>query len=104
MKLYNDDFGHLAGDRLLARLGAKLAAVAGTRGAAYRLGGDEFCLVAPLSQGESTEKVIEEALAALSERGEGFQAESSFGAVRLPDEASDTSAALHLADNRREGP
>lgn len=99
-KRYNDDFGHLAGDSLLARLGAKLAAVAGSRGAAYRLGGDEFCLLAQLGPDEPAERVIEEALAALSERGEGFRIESSYGAVRLPDEAGDPSAALRLADDR----
>jgi len=99
-KRYNDDFGHLAGDSLLARLGAKLQAVAGSRGAAYRLGGDEFCLLVPLARDEPAETVIDEALAALCERGEGFRIESSCGAVRLPAEARDPSAALRLADDR----
>jgi len=44
-KGYNDTFGHPAGDALLARLGAKLAAVPTAEGGAYRLGGDEFCLI-----------------------------------------------------------
>ncbi len=41
-KRYNDTFGHVAGDALLARLGAKLAAAVEPAGTAYRLGGDEF--------------------------------------------------------------
>jgi Diguanylate cyclase, GGDEF domain len=45
-KGYNDGFGHPAGDALLARLGARLAVVPGDRGDTYRLGGDEFCLIA----------------------------------------------------------
>ena len=45
-KGYNDTFGHPAGDALLSRLGEKLAGVPGSQGAAYRLGGDEFCLIA----------------------------------------------------------
>ena len=98
-KGYNDAFGHPAGDALLARLGAKLAAVQGPGGAAYRLGGDEFCLVVPVAQGE-VERVIDSACNALQERGEGFDVGSSFGAVLLPDEASDATWALHLADER----
>ena len=71
-KSYNDTFGHPAGDALLARLGSKLAAVPGSSGAAYRLGGDEFCLVSPVSAGEA-EPLIDGACAALSEHGEGFE-------------------------------
>ena len=98
-KGYNDSFGHPAGDALLARLAAKLATVPGTDGGAYRLGGDEFCLVAPIVEGE-TEGLIHRACAALSEHGEGFDVSSSFGAVLLPEEATDASRALGLADER----
>ena len=98
-KGYNDSFGHPAGDALLARLGEKLAAVPGERGGAYRLGGDEFCLVVRVGPGEA-EPVIDDACTALSERGEGFDVSTSFGAVMLPDEATDVSHALSLADER----
>jgi diguanylate cyclase (GGDEF)-like protein len=98
-KGYNDTFGHPAGDALLTRLGAKLAAVPGTSGSAYRLGGDEFCLLATVGDGDA-EPLIDRACAALTEHGEGFQIETSFGAIMLPDEASDTSHALQLADER----
>ena len=47
-KSYNDTFGHVEGDLLLQRVGRKLAKAIGTDGVAYRLGGDEFCLVAPM--------------------------------------------------------
>jgi diguanylate cyclase (GGDEF)-like protein len=98
-KAYNDTFGHPAGDALLTRLGTKLAAVPGTHGAAYRLGGDEFCLIASLGEGDA-EPLIDRACEALSEHGEGFRIESSFGAVMLPDEATDASQALQVADER----
>ncbi len=98
-KSYNDTFGHPAGDALLARLGAKLAAVPGAERGAYRLGGDEFCLVVRVRDGEA-EPMIDRACSALSERGEGFEIGSSFGAVLLPDEATDASQALHVADER----
>jgi two-component system cell cycle response regulator len=98
-KGYNDGFGHPAGDALLARLGAKLALVPGNDGHAYRLGGDEFCLIAPVTPWEA-EPLIDRACGALSEHGEGFEITSSFGAIMLPDEAGDASQALHLADER----
>ena len=98
-KGYNDTFGHPAGDALLARLGEKLAAVPGSNGAAYRLGGDEFCLMAVVADGEA-EPLIDRACAALTEHGEGFQIETSFGAIMLPDEATDASHALQMADER----
>lgn len=43
LKSYNDAFGHPAGDALLERLEANLAAAIDGAGTAYRLGGDEFC-------------------------------------------------------------
>jgi diguanylate cyclase (GGDEF)-like protein len=98
-KGYNDTFGHPAGDALLARLGTKLATVPEGDGAAYRLGGDEFCLVATVADGEA-EPLIDKACDALSERGEGFEIGSSFGAVMLPDEAVDPGHALQVADER----
>lgn len=98
-KAYNDSFGHPAGDALLSRLGEKLAAIPGEDGAAYRLGGDEFCVIAPVSVGEA-ESLIDRACMALSERGEGFDISSSFGAILLPEEATNASDALRLADER----
>jgi two-component system, cell cycle response regulator len=47
-KRYNDSFGHPAGDALLVRLGGKLAASVTGGGRSYRLGGDEFCVLAPV--------------------------------------------------------
>ena len=44
--------------------------------------------------------LIDRTCAALVEKGEGFEVTSSFGAVVLPDEATDVSVALSLADER----
>ncbi|MFE9679412.1 diguanylate cyclase domain-containing protein [Streptomyces sp. NPDC006259] len=41
-KAVNDDFGHPAGDAVLAATAARLTAWAGPRAAVGRLGGDEF--------------------------------------------------------------
>jgi two-component system cell cycle response regulator len=98
-KLYNDTFGHPAGDVLLARLAANLPAVAGTAGRSYRLGGDEFCVLATVSA-EKTGAFLDTTSTALSEEGEVFSVTSSFGAVFLPDEADSVNEALRLADQR----
>jgi two-component system, cell cycle response regulator len=98
-KDYNDTFGHPAGDALLVRLGARLAEAAGSRGSAYRLGGDEFCiLLKPGGSGFADD--VDRAVAALHERGEGFQVTSSHGTVVLPAEAPECARALQLADQR----
>ena len=98
-KGYNDTFGHPAGDALLTRLGGKLAAAPGPDGSVYRLGGDEFCLVSPVGD-DNVETLIDRACGALTERGEGFEIGTSFGAVLLPGEAVDASHALQAADER----
>ena len=98
-KRYNDSYGHLAGDALLARLGAKLRAAVEPFGEAYRLGGDEFCAVVS-SAPDHLEGVIASAAAALRDSGEGFEVESSYGAVAVPQEADSPALALQIADQR----
>ena len=98
-KIYNDSFGHLEGDMLLRRLGHKLREAVEERGVAFRLGGDEFCVFAPMPSDDGAE-LIADCRAALSERGEGFSVEASWGGVVVPDEAADATSALVLADQR----
>jgi diguanylate cyclase (GGDEF)-like protein len=98
-KGYNDTFGHPAGDALLQHLGARLAAVPGPSGAAFRLGGDEFCLLTQAS-GLAVQTLLNRSCEALSDQGEGFEIGTSFGAVFLPEEASDPREALGEADAR----
>jgi diguanylate cyclase (GGDEF)-like protein len=98
-KRYNDTYGHPAGDALLVRLAHKLDLVAHEYGRAYRLGGDEFCLLATISDAQ-TASLLDRTVDALSEEGEGFTVSSSFGVAFLPDEADELSAALALADQR----
>ncbi len=98
-KDYNDRFGHIAGDALLARLSLRLRAAIEPYGHAYRIGGDEFCVLIA-SDGENGKLGIAAAAAGLSEADEDFTIEPSHGAARLPAEATDVSAAMHLADTR----
>ena len=101
-KRYNDNFGHPAGDALLARLGRNLAAAVSPRGRAYRLGGDEFCALVRADDGGAG-SVIAAGIEALSEQGQGFSVSASHGVVLLPEEADDPSAAMQIADQRLYG-
>ncbi|MFL6067004.1 MAG: HD domain-containing phosphohydrolase [Gaiellaceae bacterium] len=98
-KFYNDTFGHVAGDLLLARLGESLRSFVQGRGRAYRMGGDEFCIVVR-DDGAETDLVVAGAARALSERGEGFAISAASGHINLPEEAVEADEALRLADQR----
>jgi len=98
-KRFNDTFGHPAGDELLARFGRALRAVLGNRAAAYRIGGDEFCVVAHGSA-EEIDAVKKRAAEALTARDRGVEVSSSWGAVSIPAEAASPSEAMQLADLR----
>ncbi|HYI35619.1 MAG TPA: diguanylate cyclase [Thermoleophilaceae bacterium] len=98
-KLYNDTFGHPAGDALLSRLGQNLATYLDGRGTAYRMGGDEFCAL--FEPGEQVAApIVAGAAVALSEHGEGFSITSSHGSIVLPLETDDAGEALRIADRR----
>jgi two-component system, cell cycle response regulator len=98
-KQYNDSFGHPAGDALLARLGDNLRRAMAGRGSAYRMGGDEFCILARLRD-VGPDRIATTAAAALHEEGEGFTISCAYGAVIVPDDAADADDAVRLADHR----
>jgi diguanylate cyclase (GGDEF)-like protein len=94
-KTYNDTFGHPAGDALLSRLASKLAAAVAPAGEAYRMGGDEFCVLLPAAAPD-----LHRIAQALWESGEGFDVTSAYGAALIPDEGETVSTALSVADER----
>jgi diguanylate cyclase (GGDEF)-like protein len=98
-KGYNDVFGHPAGDALLARLGARLGDAVSPHARAYRMGGDEFCVLAPLAVGNPL-ALLERGQRALGEIGDGFEISAAHGCVLVPEEAEDAATALGLADRR----
>jgi diguanylate cyclase (GGDEF)-like protein len=98
-KRYNDSFGHPAGDGLLARLGGKLARAVAGEGRAYRMGGDEFCVLLH-SAPHGRDDIIAGAIEALSESGRGFSIGASHGMVVPAQEAATAAEALQIADQR----
>ena len=99
-KNYNDSYGHPAGDALLTRLGTRLAEAMAEHGTAFRVGGDEFCVLARWPAEEDPERLAACAREALSEQGEGFAVGASAGCALLHVEANHAEEALRIADRR----
>jgi two-component system, cell cycle response regulator len=95
-KRYNDTFGHPAGDALLQRLGGKLTKAVDGHGRAYRMGGDEFCVLLH----DRADGAVAAAATALSESGRGFMIGASHGLVVPAVEATSAAEALQIADHR----
>jgi diguanylate cyclase (GGDEF)-like protein len=98
-KQYNDTFGHAAGDALLARLGERLRAGVAGLATPYRMGGDEFCLLAEVDTGGG-EELVWLAASALSDQGDKFEIGCSYGVARLPADGATAAEALVLTDQR----
>ncbi len=92
-------FGHPAGDALLRRLGRNLADAVGAGGTAYRMGGDEFCMLAEPGAGGMA-RLVDGAVNSLSEEGGGFTVSAAHGSIELPRDAQDVVEALQLTDQR----
>ncbi|HEX5899074.1 MAG TPA: diguanylate cyclase [Solirubrobacteraceae bacterium] len=99
-KNYNDSYGHPAGDALLTRLGLALEAATIANGSAYRVGGDEFCVLAEWPADQAPDALIERARAALCEQGDAFTIGASAGYAMLPGDAADVDEAMRVADRR----
>ena len=98
-KTYNDTFGHPAGDELLHRMGGALAAAVDGHGEAYRMGGDEFCILLH-SASRTAHPVVAACQRALTETGRVFTITAAYGVAEIPLEAPTATEALRLADRR----
>jgi diguanylate cyclase (GGDEF)-like protein len=98
-KSYNDAYGHPAGDALLTRLSNALMRAVDGGGHAYRMGGDEFCVLtaAPVDQHA---QLAARTRAALSEHGDGFSITAALGTATIDGPDSDSDGALRDADRR----
>src|SRR4051794_6216546 len=98
-KAYNDAFGHPAGDAVLVRLAGRLESALTGIGRAYRMGGDEFCVLAAVNPAGAMD-LVEAASQALTDEGDGFSIGASRGTVLLPVDTDDPHEALRIADTR----
>ncbi|HWF72160.1 MAG TPA: GGDEF domain-containing protein [Solirubrobacteraceae bacterium] len=100
-KLLNDRFGHPAGDDLLRAIAIALERAMRAQDTVARIGGDEFCVLAPETEERGTQRLaarISQAVAGATAGVDTVQA--SVGIAVFPDDGMTAAALLHAADQR----
>jgi len=110
LKKVNDSFGHLAGDRLLATVAARIRRTLRVEDVLARYGGDEFVVIAVGNDRAAAEQLAERVRRAvealhMSARGREVRITTSIGVASLAELAANTEpeALLALADARMYG-
>jgi two-component system, cell cycle response regulator len=75
-KLYNDHYGHLAGDEVLQKVAEVIAGQGRSGDTAYRYGGEEFLIILPEQDQESAASIADRLRRAVED-------------LRIPHEAKD---------------
>jgi diguanylate cyclase (GGDEF)-like protein len=100
-KLLNDRFGHPAGDDLLREVAAALAQVIRDQDTLARVGGDEFCVLAPETDAAGAERLISRVQTAVARVVAGMDSlGASAGAALFPRDGRTADRLLHAADQR----
>ena len=102
-KSVNDSFGHMVGDKVLARAGRRLKEIVGTGGVVGRIGGDEFMIV---FTGLNDDLALRSMLRAIrtqikwefAEDFEGLSITCSIGASIFPTNGTDYDDLFNKAD------
>jgi diguanylate cyclase (GGDEF)-like protein len=101
-KLVNDRFGHAAGDEVLVDVAAALRATLRDQDTVARMGGDEFCVLAPETAGEGAhglaarvERAVRDATAGLAPLS------ASVGLAIYPEDGDSGAAVVRVADERQ---
>jgi diguanylate cyclase (GGDEF)-like protein len=103
-KRVNDEYGHLAGSRLLAQVGQCLRQNLRLVDAAFRYGGDEFAIVLPQTSKKAALQVVQRLIAIfhnkhwLENEGLNISLRASVGVAGYPDDGSSAQAIVQRAD------
>jgi diguanylate cyclase (GGDEF)-like protein len=100
-KTLNDRFGHAAGDDLLCDVAAALERAMRAQDTVARIGGDEFCVLAPETDAEGAQRLTARVTQAVRGVTAGVQnVRGSVGAAVFPDDALDPAQLIEVADAR----
>jgi diguanylate cyclase (GGDEF)-like protein len=98
-KAVNDRFGHQAGDEVLCEIAGSLGRAVRDQDTLVRMGGDEFCVLAPESSYADAELLAERLRRSVRGAVAGVPALAvSVGYAVFPDEAQTPSGLLEIAD------
>jgi diguanylate cyclase (GGDEF)-like protein len=100
-KLLNDRFGHPAGDDLLREVAGALAGAIRDQDTLARVGGDEFCVLAPETDEAGADRLVARVEAAVARVVAGVDSlGASVGAALYPHNGRSADELLHAADQR----
>jgi diguanylate cyclase (GGDEF)-like protein len=100
-KQLNDRFGQPAGDDLLREVAAGLARAIRDQDTVARVGGDEFCVLAPETDTAGAQRLIARVEAAVARAVAGMEAlGASAGAAVYPHDGTTADGLLEAADQR----
>ena len=100
-KPLNDRFGHAAGDELLCDLVTALQRSLRTQDTVARIGGDEFCVLAPETDREGALALVRRIDGAVASVTVGMQSlRASVGVAVFPEDGASTHALLNAADQQ----
>jgi diguanylate cyclase (GGDEF)-like protein len=100
-KLLNDRFGHGAGDDLLRGVAAALERSMRAQDTVARIGGDEFCVLAPETEARGTQRLASRITHAVAGVTAGIETvHASMGIAVFPDDGISVAALLHAADQQ----
>ena len=102
-KAINDDHGHPVGDAVLRQTAERVGSVLRSTDLLARIGGDEFAVLAPGSQGEGATRLAEAIATAIAEPSPGPSLpapRASLGVAVFPQDGESFEELLRCADER----
>ena len=100
-KLLNDRFGHPTGDDLLRDVASALRHAVRDQDTVARIGGDEFCVLAPETDEPGTDRLVSRITSAVARVTAGVDSLGvSAGAAAFPEDGTKLEAILAAADDR----
>jgi diguanylate cyclase (GGDEF)-like protein len=101
-KLVNDTLGHPVGDQLLRQVAEALQRTVRDQDTVVRQGGDEFCVLAPETDADEAEELVERIRGGLGEViANGLPLSASLGFATFPRDATSGELLLAQADHQQ---